>query len=54
MFDNSPTNKARSIQIDTENVSYVDFDIITADNTYRFLYNQGYQAASDYFINHLS
>lgn len=49
MFDNSPQDKTRSIQIDTGNISFTDFNITTEDDTYRFLYHQGYQAAYAYF-----
>lgn len=48
-FDNSPQDIARSIQIDPGDVSFVDFDITIGDETYRFLYNQGFRAAREYF-----
>jgi NTE family protein len=51
LFNNSPLDIARSIQIDTEHVSPVDFDIETNDDIYDFLFNQGYEAAKRYFYN---
>lgn len=48
-FENSPQDIARSIQINPGDVSFVDFDITTGDETYLFLYYQGYQAARNYF-----
>jgi len=49
MFHNSSQDKDRSIQIDTGNVSFIDFNITSGDPTYRFLYQQGYQAANTFF-----
>jgi len=51
MFHNSPDDGARSIQIDTADVSFIDFNITTGDPTYRFLYRQGYQAAHTFFAH---
>jgi NTE family protein len=49
IFDNSPEDQARSIQIDPGDVSAIDFDISIGDETYKFLYSQGYQAARSFF-----
>lgn len=48
-FDNSPLDIARSIQINPGDVSFLDFDITAGDETYLFLYYQGYQATKNYF-----
>lgn len=42
-------NIQRSILIDTGAVSSLNFDVETGDETYTFLYNQGYQATEKYF-----
>ncbi len=49
IFDNSPEDKARSINIYTDNISSTDFDISLNDKKYTFLYQQGYNAAKNYF-----
>jgi NTE family protein len=49
MYNNSPQDIARSIQIDIGSVSVLDFNVITGDSTYNFLYKQGYNAAKAYF-----
>ncbi len=49
LYDHTPSDKARSIQVDTGDISPVDFDISTNDETYRFLYRQGFDAARSYF-----
>jgi NTE family protein len=49
LYNNSPLDIARSIQIDTEHVSPVDFDIEANDDTYNFLFSQGYEAARKHF-----
>lgn len=48
-FNNSPQDVARSIQINPGEVSFIDFDITVGDKSYLSLYQQGYQAARDYF-----
>ena len=48
-YDNSPMDKARSISINTLDISPVDFDVSPNDDTYNFLYSQGYHAAETYF-----
>jgi NTE family protein len=48
-YENSPLDIKRSIEIDTKSVSFVDFNIKTNDDTYNFLYQQGYKAAENYF-----
>lgn len=53
MYNHSPQDIARSIQIDTGSISAVDFNISPNDETYRFLYKQGYEAAKSYFQNGL-
>ena len=42
---------ARSIQIQTKAVSPTDFNVKVGDTTYQFLYQQGYDAARNYFSN---
>lgn len=51
LFYKSPEDKARSIQIDTGKISFIDFNITADDPTYRFLYQQGYQAAKAFLRN---
>lgn len=48
MFSRNPQDVARSIQIDPGEVSFIDFKMQTNDQTYQFLYTQGYQAAQHY------
>lgn len=50
IFNNSPKDIARSIQIETGDVSALDFDISPNDKTYNFLYQQGFDAAKNYFL----
>jgi len=52
-FNRSPRDIARSIQIDTGDISPIDFNISTGDEKYQFLYTQGYKAAQSYFENHI-
>lgn len=49
VFNHSPQDRARSIQIDTGDISPIDFNISTGDQTYDFLYYQGYNSAQIYF-----
>ncbi len=49
IYNNSPKDIARSIEIDTGDVSSIDFDISPNDETYKFLYSQGYMAAEKHF-----
>ena len=49
IYNNSPQDQSRSIVIDTKDTSFVDFDITPNDEKYKFLYQQGYKAAQDYF-----
>ncbi len=44
-------DKKRTIEIDTKGVSPTNFDIKQNDETYNFLYKQGYEAAKNYFEN---
>ncbi|WP_432403329.1 patatin-like phospholipase family protein [Wukongibacter sp. M2B1] len=53
IFSHSPQDILRSIEIDTKDVSFIDFDIKVGDETYNFLYQQGYKAAKDYFENRI-
>ena len=48
-YNNIPLDKARSISINTLDVSPVDFNVSPNDHLYNFLYNQGYDAAKAYF-----
>ncbi|MDD4643753.1 MAG: patatin, partial [Bacilli bacterium] len=49
IYNNDWMNQGRSININTGGISSLDFDISESD--YKFLYNQGYDAALDYFEN---
>jgi NTE family protein len=49
IFYNDPMDRIRSINIDSLELSPIDFNIRTGDETYRQLYNQGYLAAEAYF-----
>lgn len=49
IYLSNPLDMARSIQIPTKEVSSMDFNIITGDLTYTFLYQQGYEAAKNFF-----
>lgn len=49
IYSHSPQDILRSIEIDTKNVSFINFDIKPGDDTYNFLYQQGYNAAKNYF-----
>ncbi|MDF2614871.1 MAG: Patatin [Clostridia bacterium] len=49
VYLNNPEDMARSIQIETKDVSSTDFNIVTGDSTYDFLYRQGYLAAQNFF-----
>jgi len=51
LYNHSPKDILRSIEIDTKDVSFVDFNIKPRDETYDFLYRQGYEAAKSYFQN---
>ncbi len=46
-----PENIERSIQINTGDISSLDFNVKVGDATYKFLYEQGYKATADYFNN---
>lgn len=48
-YYNSPQDRVRSINIDTKNISPIDFNISTNDKTYQTLYQQGYIAVKAYF-----
>lgn len=54
IYDHSPQDIARSIQIEIENVSPVNFDISLNDETYLYLYRQGYKAAKSFFENRIN
>ena len=49
IFESNPANITRSICIPTGDVSTFNFDISPHDETYNFLYEQGYRAAEIYF-----
>ncbi len=49
MYNNSPKDQLRSIEIDTKDISFTDFNISPNDHKYHFLYQQGYKAAKHYF-----
>lgn len=48
-FQHAIQDQNRSIQIPPGDVSFIDFSIMQGDSTYDFLYEQGYQAARNYF-----
>jgi NTE family protein len=48
-YEEDPLNKSRSIFIDVNGVSALDFNLETGDDTYRFLYQQGYVAAKEFY-----
>ena len=52
MFKRNPEDIKRSVIIDTGDISFMDFDIVTGDETYEYLYRQGYEAAIKYFNYH--
>lgn len=54
IYNNSPQDIARSLQIDTKNVSPLDFNISPNDEVYNFLYEQGYKAAESYFKDNIN
>jgi len=49
-YESNPLNKERSIVIDTHDIAPLDFNVSTNDDTYGFLYDQGYNSAK-YFFN---
>ncbi len=49
IFKRNPHDVSRTIIIDTADVSSVDFDITVQDETYQYLYRQGYLGALRYF-----
>jgi len=49
LYLSDPQNIARSITIQTADVSPFDFNVTVNDPTYNFLYSQGYHAAEIYF-----
>jgi len=49
IYNRSPEDIDRSIEINTGDISPVNFNIRPHDKTYNFLYYQGYQAAENYF-----
>lgn len=51
IYNYNPRDILRSIEIDAEDVSFVDFNINPGDETYNFLYQQGYKSAKNYFEN---
>lgn len=52
LYQNNPENINRSIIIPTGDISSMDFQIETGDETYNFLYEQGYKSAQIYFATH--
>lgn len=53
IYQSNPDHLARTIEINTGEVSTMDFNIKTGDDTYNYLYNQGYIAAETFFENYL-
>lgn len=49
IYESNPFNKERSIEIDTYDISPLDFNIKVGDDTYQLLYHQGYNAAKNYY-----
>ncbi|WMI80030.1 patatin-like phospholipase family protein [Anaerotignum sp. MB30-C6] len=50
-YESNPLNQERSIIINTKDTHSLDFNIDVNDATYRFLYQQGYNAAKEFFSN---
>lgn len=48
-YRSRPADVARSIFIDTGDVQSLDFDIQVGDETYNYLFEQGYKATESYF-----
>jgi len=48
-YESNPLNKARSIVIDADDINPIDFNINAGDERFKFLYDQGYRSAKDYF-----
>lgn len=54
IYEANPLNKQRSIIVSTGNVSPLEFNIKPKDEVYRFLYQQGYEAAAKFFHTSLT
>ncbi len=50
-YYSSPMDRIRSVNIDSLDLSPVDFNVSPNDETYQKLYYQGYSAAQAYFMN---
>jgi NTE family protein len=48
-YYNSPMDRIRSVNIDSLDISPIDFNINTNDETYQKLYSEGYSAVKAYF-----
>lgn len=53
IYKSNPDYLARTIEINTGEVSTMDFNIKTDDDTYNYLCRQGYTAAENFFENYL-
>lgn len=53
IYKNNPDSTARTIEINTGQVSTMDFNIKSGDSTYNYLYNQGY-TTTETFLNNLN
>lgn len=53
IYHSNPTYLSRTIEIKTGEVSTMDFNIQIGDDTYNYLYQQGYNAAETFFENYL-
>lgn len=51
MYKSNPKQLFRTIEINTENISPMDFNIIPNDANYNYLYNKGYTATENFFNN---
>lgn len=51
MYNHNPKDILRSIKIETNDISFTDFNISPDDEKYNFLYQQGYKATKNYFQN---
>lgn len=49
LYNNNYKDAKRTIEIDTKNISSINFNIKQGDEIYNFLYEQGYNATKDYF-----
>lgn len=54
IYKANPTSISRTIEINTGTVSIMNFNIKTNDDTYNFLYNQGYNTTEEFLKQYLT